>query len=199
MKKFRLICLIAILVFVLAGCGKSGESDDGKTNITIAKNGEISYRIRDSFTESYYNIEELKSMINEEVGDFNSRSGGQKVSLESAELANQIVNVVMKFSDDLAFSGFNGIPFFVGNGNDAIANGQSLDAILTDIKDATKTISGADLRSMSKENILVYDGEDTVYLPSKILYVSDNCSILEGSTAVRRIDGSTGAIYVVYK
>ena len=63
MKKYSFyLSLTALFLFLLCGCtmGKNGIDDDPDTALSVGKDGTILQVIRESFTGSNYDINELK-------------------------------------------------------------------------------------------------------------------------------------------
>ncbi len=198
MKKYIFLSFVgAFLILVLAGCAGS-QSKDPNSNLMINKNGSITATIKEDFKESYYDINELKTSVDEEISSYNSTHDGA-IKLDKVALENDKAIVVMEYTTSLDYSAFNNEQIFVGSASEALLNGYSLDVIMTDIKDATKTIAESDIKTMGKEKILISDSKDTIYLPGKVLYVNDNTYVMEDGKSVKLKDGVSGLIYAIYK
>lgn len=197
MKKIKLITTIALLSLVFSACSMTTEMTDD-THISIDKNGAVNSHIKESFGEAYYNIDELKESINKSLEEYKAigLSDGD-VKLSDAALSDGDVVIDMTYASGRDFENFDGYTFFAGKVADAVAQNYPLHTVLIDVEDSTTTISEADIKAMENSNILITDYEDLIYLPSKIIYASDNCTIKDNS--VKANDGSTGLIYVIYK
>ena len=164
----------------------------------IGSNGSISATIKEDFKESYYDIDELRDAIDEEVNNYNKEHDGA-IKVDKVALENEQAVVVMNYVSSDDYSLFNNEQIFVGSPSEALLKGYSLGVILTDIKDATKTITESDIKVMGNEKLLISDSKDTIYLPGKVLYVNDCTYVLEDGKSVRLKDGVSGLIYAIYK
>lgn len=199
MKKSIYFIILSIFIMTLAGCAKEVVTDNGQSNISLSKDRTVIYRIRDDFEENYYNIDELSQMISEEASVYNSKYGDSKVTLNKAEVNGSKTDVEILFATGEDYSRFNGESLFVGTGADYLASGRDSSVVLHGVKDESKSISGEDITSMVKETIVVVDSSDTIFLPAKAKYVSNNCEVSEDYRSVTRKSGTEGAVYVVYK
>lgn len=198
MKKSIFLSLICVItVFSLVGCA-GAQLKDPNSNIMIGSNGSISATIKEDFKESYYDIDELKAAIDEEVNNYNKEHDGA-IKVDKVALENEQAVVVMNYVSSDDYSLFNNEQIFVGSPSEALLKGYSLGVILTDIKDATKTITESDIKVMGNEKLLISDSKDTIYLPGKVLYVNDCTYVLEDGKSVRLKDGVSGLIYAIYK
>lgn len=195
MKKILLI--LPIVVLLLTACG-STTPEDTESNLTIRKDGSIVSDIREDFSQNYYDVNELNAMIKTEVDKYN-KTRPDAISYENATLTENSVKLVMTFGSSDDYSSFNNEKLFVGNSPDAILKGYSLDVILTDANDPTKTIAGVDIKSMTDHTILIVDYPGNIHLPSGALYISDNVNVSDKGRTVRKKDGSTGPLYIIYK
>lgn len=198
MKKFRIMFLMSVVsILVLTGCTNAA-IEDPANNISIAKDKSVTYRIHESFGQDYYDMDELKSMIISEAAEYNTEHEEDSVSLSRLENKDGIVNVEMTFKTAKDFTEFNNINLFVGNGQEAQASGYSVKAILTNVKDATQTISESDLKQIEDDTILISDSIETIYLPKKVQYASDNCIVSADYSGVSLKEGDKGVFIVVY-
>lgn len=198
MKKRVLICfLLLILVLMLGGCQDPAKMDPSN-NISVLRNGRIIYRIHEDFLEDYYSLDELKAMIIDEAAAYNIENGEDCIALSKLELLDGWVNVEMGFNSYRAFEDFGHGRLFVGSPGEALDAGYSLKFILTDVEDATCTISEPDIMALEGERLLISDSTETIYLPSKIHYASDNCIVSNDYRAVSIKPDEDGVFLIVY-
>lgn len=199
MKKFILFILLSVSLCVLAGCADSPSTDDGKTNLIIGKDKVVTQRIREDFSENYYDAGELKNMILDEAASYNNKHVSGAVSVNKVNVSeNNITNVEMVYMTANDYADFNGEMLFVGTGEEAVKEGCSLKQILTNTENSAETIAEAELKEMTNDTILIYGGEYAVFLPGKIKYASDNAFLSEDKKAVRLKEGQNGPFYIVY-
>lgn len=197
MKKYVYILTILLILICSVGCS-AGDTDDGMTNYTIERDGSVKVRIREYFTESYYDVDELKNDILKEAAEYNNRHTSGAVMASKLQREGDIIDVEMKYITAQDFAEFTSEKFYAGPVEGSLASGYSLHAILTDVNDPAVTISESDIKNMSGENILITDLKERIYLPSKVLYASDNCTVDENNS-IKAVDDAEGLIYVIYK
>lgn len=199
MKKHLLCILLSAALCILAGCADSSSNDDGKTNLIVDKNRMVTQRIREDFSENYYDAGELKNMILDEAASYNNKHVSGAVSVNKVSVGdNMMTNVEMVYMTPADYSAFNREALFVGTGKEAMDQGYSLKKILTNTENSAETIAEAELKAMEDETILIYEGTYAVYLPKKIKFVSDNALLSEDMKAVRLKEGQSGPFYIVY-
>lgn len=192
-----LITMCAVALTACAGNEVVNTEDDSKvSSITINKDGSVESTIVEDFSQDYYDVEELKTMIEDAVAEYKSQDSSAKVSLKKCERQADIVNVVMEYGDYKAYTGFNEETFFVGTIKDAYEAGYDLDYTLHAVSDKTKKkeITKNDLISMGDYNITIIENfgvderlEETTKLRvncyDDILYVGDGVSISDKNSA----------------
>ena len=192
-----LITMCAVAFTACAGNEVVNTEDDSKvSSITINKDGSVESTIVEDFSQDYYDVEELKTMIEDAVAEYKSQDSSAKVSLKKCERQADIVNVVMEYGDYKAYTGFNEETFFVGTIKDAYEAGYDLDYTLHAVSDKTKKkeITKNDLIGMGDYNITIIENfgvderlEETTKLRvncyDDILYVGDGVSISDKNSA----------------
>lgn len=198
MKKISILLCVLISILMI-GCGNTTVDINEGEAISINKKGEVTQYIKESFSEGYYDINELNNMIMDEINVFNSNNG-ELVTLTKAQLSesdNKLTDVVIEYKCASGYADFNNLTLLIGK-IDEIPGGYITDITLSDINDATKSIKLTDKDGLKNKNILISDIDDVIYLPSKVLYVSDNCSVISDNKAVKKKADQNGLIYVVY-
>ena len=78
----RALCILC-LAAMLTGCGREPEVTE--TTIEVKKNGQVVHTIIEDFSESYYNLDELESTIQQACDTYNASAGKEAVVLKAAE------------------------------------------------------------------------------------------------------------------
>ena len=65
----RALCILC-LAAMLTGCGREPEVTE--TTIEVKKNGQVVHTIIEDFSESYYNLDELESTIQQACDTYNA-------------------------------------------------------------------------------------------------------------------------------
>ena len=152
------------LAVIATACGNKTQTEDGGqiTSISIEKNGSIENTIVEDFSQSYYELDSLSAMIEQDIEAYHNQNPDSKISLSKCELTddNSTVRVVMKYGDSQTYTGFNGETLFSGTVQDAYSAGYNLDMTLDEVKKGEKTgnsISRDDILGMGESHILIIE------------------------------------------
>ena len=107
--------LILSLGLVLAGCAGPVKVDlkelSGST-MFFQKDNQLEVVSVESFSEDYYNAEELKNQITAWLGEFNR--SGDKVAFKDLVVADGIAKLDLKYKNSEAYESLNGIKTYYG-------------------------------------------------------------------------------------
>lgn len=184
-----------LAALLLTSCGKA-ESGGNVTTVSIQKDGTVSNHIEESFSQSYYDAEELRQAILMEAADFNKAAGSDAIGVEKIEVDEGVVTVRMTYQNSGDYAAFNDVIFFAGAAKDAPAD-YELNVVLSGVKDEGQTVGKSDILSMDGYMLLVTDISDPVNLNGKAEYVSDNVTVSDNRKCVQ-VEGE-GMGYVLYK
>ncbi len=202
------ILLAALMVFLLAGCGKTAVET---TTIAIQKDGSIEHTVVEESGEMSADL--LKSMIEEKMEAYNdSNSGAGDVTLDSVELKEGVVKVVMTYPDAASFEGFMNMdvvevdpalraPFFYGTVEEAYMQGFDLDVALQGAEKDGTLQGKNDILAKSDSKIIIYDNEMNlgaavqIRLRKKPLYISDNVTV--AGRKLVEISGTGAPAYIL--
>ena len=123
MKVKIYILAIITLIITLTGCSKETslitvekESDKvivsediDKNTIVVKEDGRLQVAVIEDFDKEYYDIEELKSFINEEINNYNSKNGQESIMFDAAEMRDNKVIVVQTYRDIEHYLTYNNI------------------------------------------------------------------------------------------
>lgn len=191
MKKWNMVPLVFLVIFLLTGCGKTTVD---VTTIAIQKDGTIEHTMVEEFGEE--SVDALQSLMQEKAAAYNNSylNGEGAVEVVSAEAGEGKVNVTMTFPDAEAFDGFMNMdvvavdpalraPFFYDTVEEAYAQGFDLEVELRGVDD-DKVLQGKDdILLMGKNRLIIYDNEMNLGAPVQIrtqdkpLYTSVNVTV----------------------
>lgn len=210
------VMMFGICALGITACGnKEGSSTqedtalDSMNYISINKDGSLESQIIETFEESYYNVDDLSTMINSSISDFKAANSEAEVSLKSCNTDNGSVKVVMSFDSYKSYSDFNGEIFYAGTIKDAYAAGMSLDVELSAISEKTQPqkIGKKNLLEMGDNHIVIFDQtnisdeveSDVIRIKcfGDILYVGDGVTPSGKKTA--DIAGDSNSKVIVFK
>ncbi|MCR5503466.1 MAG: hypothetical protein K6F53_10690 [Lachnospiraceae bacterium] len=206
MKKTVSLIIISLLLLLIAGCAFGGNpaEKDPDTTVTLQKDGHVLQIIRESFGESNYDIGELRNEIELELEDYNAQPN-KSAELKKAESENGVTDVEILFGTPDDYSLFNQETLRVGEIGDFLlmpgsfpgGDGISISGLVN--ARTGEVITEDEINALSSEKILVSDVSDRIYLPGKVLYISDNAYSSEGVAAVRRKEDAAGFIYIIFR
>ena len=194
MRKLVSAILVGLLLVGIVGCGKEAKIE--VTTLTVNKDGSIVGTIIEDFGKPYYNLDELKKMISDEVTEYNAKDEEDSVTLKSVEATGSNVTVIMNYKDSDDYTGMNQKAFFTGTVEDAYDAGYDLDVSLKSVSDETE-ISKTELLEMSDKHIVIVREPLNIQTFGKILYISDGVKIAENSK-VATVTGDDFS-YIVFK
>ena len=186
--------LAASAVFSLTGCSLPNSNEN--TTLSVNDAGAVTENIVEAKGSEEYTEDDLKQYIETTVSDYNT-SDGKAVRLESCSVDSSTVSIKLTYASMEDYSGFNHVTAFLGTLAEAEKAGYSMDQNFLD-----RNGSPADpevLSSRAKEwKVIILSEPVMVKLPDKILYATDNVSIMGRlSASIRTVmseDGSGEAV-----
>lgn len=195
MKKIRTVLLVLCMMGLMAGCG--GVADADTTSVIIDKKGAVTQVIVEDFNQPYYNVDELKSEIEQKAGQYNASSGNEKaIVLDSLSVSDQgVVKVTLEFAGWQDYTGFNEKLLFVGTVSEAYNAGYTF----PDMKVAQdgSRLGSADVLEKGDMHIAIMEESQSIRVPTKIAYYSEGISLSGEKTAVNLNEGQTA--FVIYE
>ena len=198
--KVRTACLYGI-VFLTAGLCLDGCTKEQKEScLTIKKSGAVTHRIVEDFEEENYELEELRSMTEEEIDAFYDQSDGKgEVELTQLKESGGKLTMVMDYDSVEAYNDFNETTLFFGTIEEALKlkdKNYFSEENLIRVKDSSE-VKTADVIKDTSLSTVVFE-EDVLYeLDKKILYHSENVELISGKCA-RLKDAEKGLGYLIY-
>ncbi len=181
----------------LCGCG-SNMVDLSETTVLVEKSGKVTDAIVESFDKGYYNSDELKKMVEEEISSYGKLSGSsENAKLTEFKIEEGTAKVYIEFASAADYASFNGVSFFFGTISEAYDNGYDLDVTLKS-STSNETIGKDELMEMGKNHILIASEPIKIQTYSNILYSTANVDILDDKQA-RISDESEGLAYIILK
>lgn len=185
-------CIAVILVSVILFVGYKNIGATGKMNqsgLEVRKDGQVMLYIVDSFDKGYYDIEELKKMVQEEADAYNdkSRSGGvESVTVEEVSRVNgqeDKVRVVYRFRDAEAYSGFQGETLYYETLEQAITSRHIFSGAVLYGADGEITLDEENREKLKGKHVIVTEARTRICLPKEALYCSDGVRVLPDGIA----------------
>ncbi|MBQ4530384.1 MAG: hypothetical protein IJA36_07215 [Lachnospiraceae bacterium] len=199
MKKISQLIVILMAAVMMVGCTGTSVAEQGNA-VQIEKDGTITGSLVDVLDQSYYDAEELKSMIVDEIAGANNTQGSTVVELSDYKCDDAgNVKVKIKYTNSDAYMSFNGKTFFSGDAVTA-KDTYGLNGNFLDVQDGKITTDEAVVSEDAK--VVVLSENLNVYVPGKIVAITDNVEITgKKSASVKLADenGEEELAYIVYK
>lgn len=204
MKKFMMIGILAAFALGLTACGTEDApvEEDLMNSISIEKDGSIESIIVEDFTESYYSVDDLKSMIQDTIADYHKQDPNSEIILETCEMVEQKVKVVLKYNSADTYSGYNGETLFVGTVQEAYEEGYDMNMSLTGTDKEGTGITRQELLNMGENHIMIMenviaDGKLRVNCYDTILYTGNGITPIAKKKA--DVEPAQGYSVIVFK
>ena len=206
-RKITLLFFICSLTFFIIGCNdkdktKKVELKAGESLIYVQKDGTITNKIVEEFDSKKYNMEDLKSDIEEEIKEFNSGSKDKKMSLESLNQEKNEAVLELKFPSYKEYAAYN--KKYVTYGEKVVLFHGDIDEAVSDGYEMPESYEKADGEGKTDLNTLIGKNELKVIITNvgcklqvdgEILYKSEDVKIEDG-IAVTKDDSLN---YIFYK
>ncbi len=196
-KGKALLVLISFITFLMTGC--AGESDDqNDTTLYISSKGEITHHIVESFDKSYYNEDELRNGINEQIEEYCKDKGDDSpVKLKELKILDGVATAELTFKDYSDYAAFNEVELFYGTIREAMEANYPTDVTLKSVED-NETIGKYEFEALADNKIIVTGESLLIRTPEKIAYTTANIDVIDKTTAKMASD-SVGVGYIVLK
>lgn len=197
MKKLLLLCITAVMLCVIAGCGKTDDIIE-ETHVILDKKGQIVCTHVESFAEDFYDLQELQAMIDEEAALYNQANGEGTVVAEPAY--RQADNVIDKvtYASFKDYNAFNERNIFVGTVAEAMEAGIAFRVALENIDKPGEFITADHMSDMNEYHVLIVDEPGVYDTFGKVMYISDGVSVA-GKKSVKVSEDMEGLGYILFR
>ncbi len=192
----KMVLLLLAAAFLLAGCG-GNESTEDVTSLDFRKNGEVVHTIVEDFSASYYSLEELQSEVQAQVDAYNKSAGKERITVDSAEVADGVITMVMTFQGAEDYSSFYRQALFCGTVRDAFNAGYDLDVSLVSAQEDGASIGRQDILEMGDRHIIVVREPLVIKPYGDILYASADVEISGNRKAT--VTDPQALSYIIFK
>ncbi len=180
-------CLALCAMFV--GCGKKDVNVPITVNaVEVTEEGRLVAYIVEDFDKDYYDINELKSMVDEEIAAYNTakasmvtQEGSIPVIVEKVAMAedgSKKAVVALSFQNASLYADYMGKEAFLGTVSEAMAKGYVLDGMLNSVKNGDSLV-GEQLKKSQDKTILIIKDSVMVRTYNDVQYLSKNASLTE--------------------
>ena len=181
-------CLSLCAMFTGCGTGKNANVPITSNTLEVTADGHLIAYIVEDFDKDYYDINELKTMVDEEVAAYNqakatlvNEAGQLPITVNSvmmAEDGSKKAVVALNFANAVAYTDYMGVEAFYGTVTQAIEKGYVLDGMLKSVNNDEPFI-GETLKKNQDKNILIIKDAVMVRTYNKVQFLSKNASITD--------------------
>lgn len=195
MKKWISALCILASVWMLAGCGSSFKPS--VTSLYFQKDGKITQAIVESFEKEYYSLEEFRSMIQKEIDTYNQSFGEERISVESLEVKNDALYLLLDYKDADTYSQYNEAYCFTGTISEALDEGLPFNMVFKD--QDYEEYTAAEATEKKSSPVIVLKEEGVVQLERPVKYVSNNVEIIDSHMVqIMPIEAEDEYAYIIY-
>lgn len=182
MKKCRAVPAIVLAAVCLTGCSQFKAEHNA---VKLKKDGSVQTAVIDNLDKSYYDGEELKTMIDEAVADYNESSGEESIVVKKFESSEDSVQLYMNYAASEDYQKFNNVTFYAGDLQGAYDNKYEFPDSFKQVEKGkvTGTATKSDILNGLNYYVLIYSEEMDVEVPGRIVYVSSDAAVTGKKTA----------------
>lgn len=179
MKKTSGVLLLAAVSLLLSGCSMRFSAEEDA--VYVNKDGEIIGAIVEPFDKDYYDADELETLLEQEVAEYNGENGRNSIEVDSFRASGNEVKVMMNYATWADYAHFNDVEFFAGVLSDI--QGKNYGTGVTFLDTSGNEAPGLDEMD-GNYRVILLEEQIVVQTSGKIVYVSDNVAI-EGEKLAR--------------
>ena len=170
---------VLVCALMLGGCGMLGEKplEPTETALQMKKDGTVTETVIDQLDQNYYSSQELESMINSSVSEYNQSKGGDVITIDSLSIENNQVNLTMTYASAQDYAEYNNVRFYNGSMLGAEMDGYLFYNQFRQVEKGTVTaddLSNEEALRHKEYQVLVTDTSHAVRVPGDVVYVSVN-------------------------
>ncbi len=199
MRKYFVCILLAISLLGLSGCNKKDSQtiDEAKVkeNTTLFNlDGTVQSVIVESFDKNYYEKNELKSYIEEEIQKYTKKAGNDSVILDSLDVDNKIASAKLSFKKITDYATFNEVTSEILTKEQALADERISATVYSVDKGETVDVKVALEEKDYTILVLEIPGE-TIMIEGTIKYYTNGT--LTGDSIIKT--GTEGVTVIIYE
>lgn len=205
--KNKSIGILLLSACLLAGCGSRLDVDCD--TVYVQKKGTVVSASIEPFEKDYYDAEELKAFVDDEIASYQEKYVDASLELDKFGVENDTAKLYIKFGTCDEYARFNGVELFNGSVVQAQAEGYQFDTELVEVENGNKKDGKVDIdpviNNVDNKVVIIKQNID-VKVPGKVLYVSAQNTTLKGKDTVS-IGASEDSVnpedtvlsYIIYK
>lgn len=154
--------------------------------ISIAADGSVTEIVQETLDQSYYDLTELKTMIDSEVEAYNAENGEDSIKVETFTNDGNVVTLHIWFASADDYAAFNNVEFFCGSIISAQLDGYLFDTSFYRVEDGAvsgNTVSYSTVFEDMSANVLVVQAPMEVHIEDgNVIFISTNAEMISSDT-----------------
>ncbi len=193
-------CFLFLMILTV-GCGKITLPEQIMTStIAVSATGQVDYWLVERFEKDYYDVEELRQMVQNETDAFNAEhagEGGNAMTFAGLERmpSGESVRLHLIFRDASCYKAYTGNELFYGTIAQAKAAGYQVGENLITVRNGAAA-DAAKVSGMDRRHVLIVQEKVQIYGPRMPIYVSSGC-VVEEDGALTPAKDMEGNIYLI--
>lgn len=197
MRKY-VICTLLILLLGLCGCGKTAEPevDEFADGLIINDDGSVDGLITGFFDKDYYSLEDLTSMVNEELENYD----GAELSDTLYDEASGGVSVKIHFDNMEAYNNYMDVDNFFGTFDEALLSDLISNTELISTKnDSLVTLDSDFTKKYGDYHVLITKDNMNIYTYSKVVFMDEYASLIDNNKREINLFETDGYHIIIFK
>lgn len=194
MKRWKIGVCIFIMALFLTACGDKTFTADTNT-LYIKLDGGIAEASFELFDKEYYDEQELKSFVEQEVRDYNYKNVKEAVAVDRVEVADNVAAAYLNYKTIKDYIAFNESDMFSGTVKQAMDAGYDFETEFVSYDKGEK----ADILTVTDQvanKILILDDSIDMRFDGTICFVSSNVQKIDKKNVTLTQGGLS---YIIYK
>ncbi len=197
MQKFLLYTVLAFCLIFTAGC-KNKERiisvDEVKNNTILVKNdGTVQSATVETFDKEYYNLDELKTFITDQIGKYNQTNGQDAIVFGSLDLKDGNAVLILNYSNLEHYKTFNKVDATLTTTVDAKSSNLELPDVYVSASDGAYASPDVALKN-DKYKILIVNEKTDVIVDGTVKYFT-NAALLSKSNLQTNSEEKSVIVY----
>lgn len=197
MKRLVSLCILVLCLF-LTGCSEKLPEEN---TIAVNKKGVVTYTVVEDFGKDFYDTEELRKDIEEEIGDYNRNFGSDPLTLKNLEADQGTVVMQLEFAEaqhyEKYYADYSGAVLFVGTVGEAEEAGYDLEGEYLSADGSLTDLS--QFSNREKLKALITNEALVLQVPGEIQCVSPSGSIVILGKKEAAVKEETRQACIIYK
>lgn len=185
MKKWKVFLAASLTAVSLTGCSQFKAS---QSTVKLSKDGSLQTAVIEQLDKSYYNEEELKTMIDDAVAKYNGSVEEEPIVIKKYEVKEGVVSLYMNYASAEDYQEFNQVTLYAADLQGAYDNSFQFPETFQKVEKGkiTGTAAKSELLNGLNYYVLIYSEDMDVEVPGNIVYASRDVTVTGRKTATNR-------------